>query len=207
MTNDRFMVIDGKKVHYLENKVDKAKDTLILLHGKSFNAQTWKTINADDEISGMGINFIAVDYPGWGNSEANERFWPPTEKYDNAAEFIDIFSNQLKLSKFSLLGASFSGPFVVSFASSHPEKINKLIFVGTVWSEALSSDIKQIDKHSLIIFGEKDEVIPPGTSKKYSDSLKSSQLFIVKNARHALYLDKPEEFFQILKGFLLSHLP
>lgn len=199
---EKFVNIDGKKVHFYESKIENAKDTLILLHGKSFKAETWISINADSRINEMGLNFIAVDYPGWGLSEENSRFWPPADKYENSALFIEKFSNELKLMKFSLLGASFSGPFIVAYAYKNPNKLNKLLFIGTVWSEDLSEYVRKIDTPSLIIYGSNDSVIPSEASQKYKNSLKNNRFYVVSRARHALYLDKPEEFFKLLGDFL-----
>lgn len=201
-TESKFVEIDGKKVHYYESEVDGARDTLVLLHGKSFKAETWISISADKIINDLKINFIAVDYPGWGLSEESTKFWPPDDGYSNAALFIQEFADILKLKKFSLLGASFSGPFIVSFTYKHPERINKLIFVGTVWSDELSGAVKEIDKQSLIIYGENDTVISPDAARNYKNSLKNNKFFVVKGARHALYLDKPDDFFRILGDFL-----
>jgi len=199
---EKFVNIDGKKVHFYESKIENAKDTLVLLHGKSFKAETWISINADSRINDMGVNFIAVDYPGWGLSEENNKFWPPTDKYENASLFIEKFSNELNLLKFSLLGASFSGPFIVAYAYKNPIRVNKLLFIGTVWSDDLSEYVKKIDKPSLIIYGSNDSVIPPEASHKYRDSLKNNKFYIVSGARHALYLDKPDEFFKLVGEFL-----
>lgn len=201
MTESKFVDIDGKKVHYFTSIIEGARDTLIFLHGKSFKAETWISISADKKINDMKINFIAVDFPGWGLSEKNDKFWPPTGLYDNTAQFIRDFTDSLGIGKFSLLGSSFSGPFVISFAHKYPDRINKLILVGAVWSDELSDEVKGIDKQSLIIYGEKD-VMSPDVARKYRENLKRNKFFTVGGAGHALYLDKPDEFFRILKGFL-----
>ncbi len=199
---EKFVNIDGKRVHFYESRVEKPKDSLVLLHGKSFKAETWISVEADSRINEMGLDFIAVDYPGWGLSDSNDEFWPPREKYANASLFIEKFVGQIGLRKFSLLGASFSGPFIVAFAHNNPDRINKLLFIGTVWSDDLSDYVKKIDKPSLIVYGSNDTVIPPEASQKYRETLKDNRFYVVSGARHALYLDKPDEFFKILGNFL-----
>jgi pimeloyl-ACP methyl ester carboxylesterase len=152
----------------------------------------------------MGLDCIAVDYPGWGESERNDEFYPPTRKYSNATTFIEEFAKSTGLKKFSLLGASFSGPFVISYASSHPESVDKLVLVGPVWSYDLSQESSLIRKPVLIMYAENDSVIPVESFLRYGNSIKGSTLRPVRKAGHALYLDSREEFFIELDGFLRS---
>ncbi len=199
----RFVTVDGKTVHYVEMNTTNPKDTLVLLHGMSFKAETWSSIGAPTKVVGMGINYLALDYPGWGESEKNEEFYPPTRKYSNAATFIEEFTTRIGLKRFSLVGASFSGPFVISYASRHPESINKIVLVGPVWSEDLSQEASLIVKPVLIMYGENDNVISSQSFIKYGNSIRGSKLVAIRRAGHALYLDNSQEFFRVLEQFLL----
>ncbi|MDA8054180.1 MAG: alpha/beta hydrolase [Thermoplasmatales archaeon] len=202
--SSNFTTIGGKRVHYVESRIARPGDTLLLLHGKSFKAETWSSIGAPGRVNEMGMSYIAVDYPGWGESEGNDEFYPPSRKYSNAAIFIEEFAENLGLKRFSLLGASFSGPFVISYASKHPESVNNLILIGPVWSDDLSSEASMIRNPVLIMYGENDNVIPTESFLKYSNSIKGSRLRITGRAGHALYLDNREEFFRELEEFLRS---
>jgi pimeloyl-ACP methyl ester carboxylesterase len=199
---DQFITIEGKKTHIIRSDLQEPRDTIIFLHGKSFRASTWTSINAGKRMNEIGLNFIAVDYPGWGESEENSIFYPPTRKYTNSATFIKLLSKELNLRKFSLLGASFSGPFVISFASRNPESINKIVLAGPVWSEDLSTDSSLITSPTLICYGENDTVISVDSFIKYKNAIKESTLKMVKGAGHALYLDEPDVFFSILVDHL-----
>ena len=202
--SSNFTTIEGKRVHYVEGRIARPRDTLLLLHGKSFKADTWSSIGAPGRINAMGMNYIAVDYPGWGESEGNDEFYPPTRKYSNAAIFIEKFAENMGLKKFSLLGASFSGPFVVSYASMHPESVNNLILLGPVWSDDLSRESSMISSPVLIMYGENDKVVPTESFLRYSNSIKGATLRSIRKAGHALYLDNREEFFRELEEFLGS---
>ena len=202
-SSNHFITIKGKRVHYFESKIAGSKDTLLLLHGKSFRAETWSSIGAPGRINEMGLDYIAADYPGWGESEENGEFYPPTRKYSNAATFIEEFAKSVGLKKFVLLGASFSGPFAISYASRHPESVNKLVLVGPVWSDDLSQEASLIRKPVLIMYGENDNVIPMESFLRYSNGIKGSKLKAIRGAGHALYLDNREDFFKSLEEFLL----
>jgi pimeloyl-ACP methyl ester carboxylesterase len=200
--SSKFTAIGEKSVHYIESKIERPRDTLLLLHGKSFRAETWSSIGVPGRVNGMGLDYIAVDYPGWGESEENDEFYPPTRKYSNAAMFIEKFAESLGLKRFSLLGASFSGPFVVSYASKHPESVNGLVLVGPVWNDDLSQEASLIRNPVLILYGENDSVIPVESFVRYGNSIKGSVLRPVRKAGHALYLDNREEFFKEVEKFL-----
>lgn len=205
----KFTAIGGKKVHYIESVISNPIDTLLLLHGKSFKADTWTSIGAPEKLNGMELNYIAVDFPGWGESEENEDYYPPIKKYSNTAVFIEEFAKELGLRKFSILGSSFSGPFVVSYTSKHQGTVNDLILVGPVWSEDLSQETSMIRNPTLIMYGQNDNVISLDSFIKYSNTISHSTLRPIRKAGHALYLDNPEEFFKELEGFfretVLSH--
>lgn len=194
-------MVAGKSVHYFESRIAEPRDTLLLLHGKSFKAETWSSIGTPEKINEIRMNYVAVDYPGWGESESNDEFYPPTRKYSNAAVFIEKFSKNMGLKRFSLLGASFSGPFVVSYASKHSESVNKLILVGPVWSDELAQEASMIRIPVLIMYGEHDNVIPKESFVKYSSSIKGSTLRSIRKAGHAVYLDNREVFFTELEDF------
>lgn len=198
----KFTSIAGKRVHYVESEIAKPKDTMLLLHGKSFSAETWSSIGMPGRVNSMGMNYFAVDYPGWGESEGNNDFYPATKKYSNATVFIEKFAENLGIRRFSILGASFSGPFVVSYASKHPESVSSLILVGPVWSDDLSQESSIIRSPVLILYGENDDLIPIESFVKYSNSIKGSTLRAIRRAGHALYLDNQEEFFVELEKFL-----
>ena len=202
--SSKFTTIGGKRVHYVESKNATPRSTLLLLHGKSFKAETWSSIGAPRRVNEMGMDYIAVDYPGWGESEENDDFYPPTRKYSNAAIFIEKFAESLRLKRFSLLGASFSGPFVVSYASKHPESVSSLVLVGPVWSDDLSQEVSLIRSPALILYGENDNVIPIESFARYGNSIKGSVLRLIRKAGHALYLDDKEEFFKELERFLVT---
>ena len=142
--SSNFTTIGGKRVHYVESKIASPRDTLLLLHGMSFKAETWSSIGTPGRVNEMGLNYTAVDYPGWGESEGNDEFYPPTVKYSNAATFIEKLAENLGIKRFSLLGASFSGPFAVSYSAKHPESVNSLILVGAVVIIAVAAAIIMI---------------------------------------------------------------
>ena len=52
-------------VHYLEVERRNAK-TVLLLHGRSFKAATWRDLGTLDALADMGFRVLALDIPGFG---------------------------------------------------------------------------------------------------------------------------------------------
>ena len=59
--------IHSQNVHYLESGTHCAR-TVLLLHGASFKAETWRQIGTLDILSKEGYHAVAVDLPGFGDS-------------------------------------------------------------------------------------------------------------------------------------------
>jgi len=204
MAKEGFVTI-GKKVHYFYNiKSNENRPTVIFLHGKSFKAETWLSIKTDEFLDKQKFNFIAVDYPGWGLSESNEEYYPIDPNADNAGEFINKFINELKISNIALVGASFSVPFVINYALKK-NNVNALILVGGVWNDNLKPHMDKIKIPTLIIYGEKDKTVGLEPAYNYKKHIEHSLMEIVKNSGHPVYLDNPEEFFQIVSNFLNNY--
>lgn len=105
--------------------------------------------------------------------------------------------------------------FKPSFMKGPREKIYKKIgaedYVATpqlketflkVINEDLSENLAQINKPTLIIWGEDDKDTPLGVAKIMNEKIKNSKLVVLKEAGHFSFLDKPKEFFEELTKFI-----
>lgn len=63
-------------------------------------------------------------------------------------------------------------------------------------------ELSRLSVPTLIIAGEKDQVIPPDRSRDLHRRIAGSRLEIIRNVGHLSYLERPEEFNAILMGFL-----
>src|ERR1700712_1883706 len=66
----RWIEVEGGRVHYLIEGDDKGRP-VVLLHGASFNAETWKTIGTIRSLTEAGFLAYAIDLPGLGKSSAS----------------------------------------------------------------------------------------------------------------------------------------
>jgi len=68
----------------------------------------------------------------------------------------------------------------------------------------LTSHLSELKMPVLIVNGEKDSSVPAKSAIAASRVINNSQLHIMKGCKHWSQKEKPEEFVQILKKFLLS---
>src|SRR3954467_6071093 len=63
----RWSEVEGGQVHYLIEGDEKGRP-VVLLHGASFTAETWREIGTMAALAGAGHLAYAVDLPGYGAS-------------------------------------------------------------------------------------------------------------------------------------------
>src|SRR3954465_5247183 len=97
-TNDRVVTVDGLKIRYLE---EGSGVPAILLHGSSLGSSADVFRRNLRALGARGIRAIAVDLPGFGQSE-------PSEDLGGAyrQKFILRFMDALGLQKAALIGHS-----------------------------------------------------------------------------------------------------
>ncbi|OIW17890.1 hypothetical protein TanjilG_19859 [Lupinus angustifolius] len=67
------------------------------------------------------------------------------------------------------------------------------------------SDLPKITQPTLIIWGEKDQVFPFALAVRLKEHLEeNSKLAVIKNAGHAINVEKPKELYKNLKSFLID---
>lgn len=69
-------------------------------------------------------------------------------------------------------------------------------------SEDLSQDIKNIDKETLIIWGEKDTATPLSDAKYMEENIKNSGLVVLKNCGHFSFLEDQNTYLSVIKSYL-----
>jgi pimeloyl-ACP methyl ester carboxylesterase len=201
------VTIRGLKIRYLE----KGKGApFVLLHGFSFSAETWVEINLFDELS-KKYHVYSFDMP-YGVKSRSDKF--DAKSRDEYAEFLKDLLKTLNINEPVLLGTSISGEVTLRYLSmGYSAKAG--IVVGPVNVKNLVPDLSRITVPLLVIWGERDDISPHDNSKIleahvnpvgiHSYGVKKTEVHILKEAGHACYMDKPEEFKAIVKDFLKKH--
>jgi len=117
---DRFVTINGQRIHYLDWGT-AGKPPLIMLHGISRVAHSFDHIAPQFTAA---YHVIAMDLRGHGDSG-----WSATGDYlvEDHVKDLDGLINRLKLSNVVLLGNSTGGRVAQVYAGQHPDNVLKLV--------------------------------------------------------------------------------
>ncbi len=69
----------------------------------------------------------------------------------------------------------------------------------------LGEELNQIKQPTLLVWGENDIITPPFVGKEFNKLIPNSELHFIDKCGHAPMMEVPEEFNQILDGFLQKH--
>jgi len=127
----RFVELDGSVVHYVD---EGSGPILLMLHGNPFWSFQYREV-----ITALRDRFrcIALDFPGFGLSTG-----APGYRYraqDHAALLVS-FLDHLDLSRVTLVGHNWGGPFGLYAAQQRPETLARLILANT-WAWPLNGDL------------------------------------------------------------------
>lgn len=98
---------------------------LVLLHGGGTSAL--QMLPLIERLN--GVRAITPDRPGFGLSEPAAG--PNVELRERAIEFVDTLLDALGLDQVSLAGNSMGGVWALWYAMTHPDRIRRLVLVGS----------------------------------------------------------------------------
>lgn len=127
---------------YAGKPEDKAKaKTLVLVHGKGADSGYWSQLMKD--ALGAGLRVIAVDLPHYGKSIPGNLDNPKARTMQDTREAVhDLLVGQLKVTQATYLGHSLGGHWVLGYALSYPDAVEKLAVVGAGSFEAYPRTLK-----------------------------------------------------------------
>jgi len=99
-------------------------EPLVLLHGAGGGAVLWGPVI---NLFSKHFHVIAPDVVGYGESDK------PDAPYDKKffSSWVCNFCNSLNMGKVNLLGSSQGGAIAIQFALDHPDRVKKLMLVGS----------------------------------------------------------------------------
>lgn len=75
-----------------------------------------------------------------------------------------------------------------------------------ILAEDLSSDLEKINSPTLIIWGEKDNIVPLKLAFLFKEKIKNSQLKILPKVKHSPHLEDAEKLSKIILDFLRGEM-
>jgi abhydrolase domain-containing protein 14 len=186
--------IKGLKIRYLHKGEGIP---FVLLHGLSFNAETWAEIGLFDELA-LHYSVYAFDMP-YGPRSRSDKF--DALSRDEYAAFLHEMLTTLKIHEPFLIGASISGEVTLRYlAMGNPAKA--AVVAGPANVRNLVPALEKITVPLLAIWGEHDTISAPENGKIIADHVNKSEVYILTGAGHACYLDKPEDFKALVGEFV-----
>ena len=145
--HSRFVDVDGVRVHYQEAG-DANAPALVLIHGFASSTLVWSKVFL--RLAGAGFRVIAIDMLGFGYSGK-----PRNGEYTIAgqASLLVGLLDRLKIKRATLVGSSYGGAVASTCALDYPQRVDKLVLIGTV-SNNRPLDYKLMRVFSSRVFGD-----------------------------------------------------
>lgn len=206
--------VEGLSIRYWTNVGglggdDKERRTVVLFHGNALSLDSWKKTKTLDSLSAKGYRVFAIDLPA-GRGSMSDKLSPKVLKDDpdRMTMVLDRLFEALGVgdSPFTIVGPSMGGGFALAYALSRPKRVGALVLVSpSVYriSGRDQSKLSGLGIPVLLVWGDRDTVFPLeeyGTSLK--ETLPQARLVVLKQAGHGAYLDRPNEFNELLLGFI-----
>ncbi len=102
---------------------------VVLIHGSGPGVSAWANWRLTLPTLAESFRVIAPDVLGFGYTDR-----PPNARYDLGAwtDHLVGFLDALGLERVSLVGNSFGGALALSLATRHPERVDKLVLMGSI---------------------------------------------------------------------------
>ncbi len=121
-----FIDVDGIRVHYQEAG-DRHAPALVLIHGFASSTLVWSKVFL--RLAEAGYRVIAPDMLGYGYSAK-----PKNGEYTIAgqAKLLTRLLDALEIPRAIFIGCSYGGAVAATCALDYPDRVEKLVLVGTV---------------------------------------------------------------------------
>ncbi|VVE80371.1 alpha/beta fold hydrolase [Pandoraea sputorum] len=123
----RFVDVNGIRTHYLDIGHG---DPLILIHGGGAGADCWGNWRGCLDAYSKHFRVLAYDMPGFGRTDKPS---PQTYEYtqENRNLHLRGFIDALGLDAVQVIGNSMGGATALGLAITHPERVKKLVLMGS----------------------------------------------------------------------------
>lgn len=104
---------------------------MLLLHGGGPGATGASNYSKNIEELSQHYRCWVIDIPGWGQSSKNLNGFGAVGVFQNGGLAVLAFMDAMGISKAHLIGNSFGGGSALCLAMSHPDRVVKMILMGT----------------------------------------------------------------------------
>jgi len=204
---DGIVKIYFREIKAISNGDEKndVKVDVLLLHGRKFSSKTWKDLKTMNILAANGYRTVAVDLPGYGNSNLVPSLEGDTEeKFFLRSAFLSNLIDALGLNAPAIVSPSMSGSFSLPLLLYRSKDVGAYIPVAPVHTDKFPSEYYiKCKVPTLIVYGELDKSLGHVSLHNLS-YLPVKEVFVLPNASHPAYLDQPDMWHKKLISFLHS---
>jgi abhydrolase domain-containing protein 14 len=187
-----FSEIGEKQVHYLLAG-DANGLSIVLLHGASFSAETWRQTGTLTSLEKAGHRAIAVDLPGFGESA------PSSGSSDG---WLSALLDQLEIQSAVVLAASMAGLYAFPLIAAQPGRLAGFVAVAPVGIRNHLQELNGFAAPVLALWGENDHLVPLAQAEALVSAVKRGRLVVIPKGSHAPYMTDPKRFNRELLKFM-----
>ncbi|HEV3343187.1 MAG TPA: alpha/beta fold hydrolase [Pirellulales bacterium] len=188
----RTVTVAGSKVQVVEQG-NADGQVVLLLHGASFSSKTWQDIGTMKVLADAGYRAVAIDLPGFGDSESNNK---------SPAKWLGSLLDALEISKPVIVSPSMSGRYALPLVTGEPERLRGFVAVAPVGIIEHKDRLNRITVPLLAVWGENDRLIPQEQADLLVSSAKKGRKVVIAGGSHAPYMSDPETWHHVLLDFL-----
>jgi pimeloyl-ACP methyl ester carboxylesterase len=189
---DAAIALSGGRLHYLEATPTAPTGSVLLLHGASFRAQTWRDLGTLEILASAGFRAIALDLPGYGES--------PRWSGDGAQVLPEVIA-ALAIARPVLGSPSMSGRYSLPFVTAQGN-LSGFVAIAPVGIPKALNAIQGNPLPTLAIWGERDRIVPVTQADKLVAALPNAEKVVLTDAGHACYMNQPAAFHDHLLSFV-----
>ncbi len=133
---------DDQKIYIWEKSLSEAAPVVVLLHGATWSGRPdfdlqIRDYSAMDALARAGFAVFCVDVQGYGKSDdPRGSNWSRTaDAAQDVAVAIDKICAMRGVEQVNLLGWSWGSEVAGTYASDHPDRVERLILFGFTWGE------------------------------------------------------------------------
>lgn len=191
---DRTGLLEGGALHWVEEGPEGGL-AVVLLHGAQYDSTVWRDIGTLSRLASSGYHAIAVDLPGFGRSDSV--FQPSEDVLPSVLATIGVGQPVV-------VAPSMSGLFAIPYAIDRRDGLAGLVAIAPSGIRNFADEMRRIRTPTLLVWGEGDTIVPLLMAETMQRAIRRSELQVIAGAGHAAYIDRPEQFHQILLGFLAT---